>query len=96
MILDGVNPEDPHAEPAADQPQQVSYRRRPKLVSFLVLGAVVGLVAGGLLGFLGPAAEGSSRMQDVVLLGALAAVFGGFIGSIVYLVADRASLRSRR
>lgn len=86
--------DDQRAEPPS--PQEVTYRRRPQMVSFLVLGAVVGLVAGASLGFFGPATQSSSRGQDVVLLGAIGAVFGALIASVVYLVADRASMRRPR
>lgn len=74
-------------------PQHLPVRRRPRLQSFLVLGALVGLVIGALLGYYGPDAPGSSQLQEVVLLGAIGAVLGGFLGSVVYLVADRMSLR---
>lgn len=71
----------------------VPYRRRPQLQRFLGLGAVIGLVLGAVIGYLGPDAPNSSLLQEVILLGAIGAVFGGFLGSVVYLVADRASLR---
>ena len=74
-------------------PQHLPVRRRPRLQRFLVLGALVGLVAGALLGYYGPDAPGSSQLQEVVLLGAIGALFGGFLGSVVYLLADRMSLR---
>lgn len=77
-------------------PQQVTYRRRPRMVSFLVVGAIIGLVAGGSLGYFGPATQSSSLGQDVVLLGAMGAVFGALLAAIVYLVADRASMRRPR
>jgi phosphate/sulfate permease len=90
-----VSPQEQDQTPRP-QPQQVTYRRRPQLVSFLVVGALVGLVAGGLVAYLGPATQSSSVMQDVVLLGAIAATLGALIAAIVYLVADRLSLRRQR
>ena len=78
----------------APGPRHVPVRRRPQLQSFLGLGAVVGLVLGGLIGYFGPDAPGSTLLQEVILLGAVGAIFGGFAGSIAYLVADRASLRN--
>lgn len=88
-----------HREDPRDErppPQQVTYRRRPQVVSFIVVGAIVGLVIGASLGFFGPASQSSSRGQDVVLLGAVGAVFGALIASVVYLVADWASMRRTR
>ena len=69
------------------------YRRRPQLRSFLVVGALIGAVLGVLLAVLGPDVEGSSLAQQVVLLGAIGALLGGFLASIAYLVADRQTLR---
>lgn len=77
-------------------PQQVTYRRRPQVVSFLVVGAIIGLVAGGSLGYFGPATQTSSTGQNVVLIGATGAAFGALIAAIVYLVADWASMRRPR
>ncbi|QFG69633.1 hypothetical protein [Ornithinimicrobium pratense] len=74
-------------------PQQVTYRRRPQMWSFLVVGAIIGLVAGGALGYFGPETASRSLMQDVVLLSAVGAFFGALIAAIIYLVADRASMR---
>lgn len=80
----------------APGPQHLPYRRRPRLQSFLVLGAVLGLVVGGLVGYLGPDAPGSSALQEVILLATIGAVLGGFLGSIAYLVADRLSTPDQR
>lgn len=74
-------------------PQQVAYRRRPQMVRFLVVGAVIGLVVGGAIGYFGPATQSSSLGQDAVLLGAVGAIFGALLAAIVYLVADWASMR---
>lgn len=70
----------------------VTVRRRPRLLAFLVVGALVGAVAGGLLGYLGPQSPSSSLGQDVVLLAFVGALFFGLAGAIAYLVADRVSL----
>lgn len=88
-----MRPEDQDQTP---QPQQVAYRRRPQMVRFLVVGAVLGLLAGAALGYFGPATQRSSVGQDVVLLGAVGAIFGTLLSAIVYLVADWVSLRRTR
>lgn len=74
-------------------PEHLPYRRRPQLRSFLVVGAVIGLLVGGVMGYLGPDAPGSTLLQEVILLAATGALLGGFLAAIVYLVADRVSLR---
>lgn len=90
MILEDVSHQDQDETPA---PQQVTYRRRPQMWSFLIVGALIGLVTGGVVGFLGPGSANRSLLQDVVLLGAVGAFFGALIAAVVYLVADRVSLR---
>lgn len=74
-------------------PEHYPFRRRPQLMRFLVLGGLVGLVAGFALAVFGPDAPDSSLLQEIILLGAIGLVFGGFFGSIVYLFADRQSLK---
>lgn len=74
-------------------PEHLPWRRRPQLQSFVGLGALVGLVLGAWLAYLGPDAPGSTWLQEVILLGSIGAIFGGFAGSIAYLVADRVSLK---
>lgn len=69
-------------------------RRRPQLSRFVVAGGLLGVVLGALVGLLGPDAPNSSQGQEVVLLGAVGAVLGGFVASILYLLLDRRSLRS--
>lgn len=77
-------------------PQQVTYRRRPQMWSFLITGAVIGLVVGGVVGFFGPETASRSTLQDIVLLGAVGAFFGALLAAIAYLLADRASMRGTR
>lgn len=74
-------------------PQHLPVRRRPQLLSFLIVGALLGLVPGVLLGLSGPEVPGSSQLQVVIALATVGGLIGGFLGSVVYLVADRMSLR---
>lgn len=78
------------------EPHHLPVRRRPQLLSFLVVGALLGLVPGLLLGVSGSDVPGSSPLQVIIVLGALGAILGGFLGSVVYLVADRLSMRDER
>ncbi|GAA5168558.1 hypothetical protein [Ornithinimicrobium tianjinense] len=73
--------------------QLLPVRHRPDLVRFLVSGALLGAVLGGVIGYFGPDAANSSLVQEVVLLAAIGAIFVGLLAAVVYLVADRASRR---
>ena len=59
-----MRPEDDDETPT---PQQVTYRRRPQMVSFLVVGAIIGLVAGGSLGYFGPAWMIGTTIEHVLV-----------------------------
>lgn len=74
-------------------PEHVPVRRRPDMVRFLVVGALVGYIIGSAVGWLGPDAPGSSALQEIVLLGSVGLVFGLLLAAVVYLVADRPSSR---
>ncbi|WP_130011362.1 hypothetical protein [Serinicoccus sediminis] len=71
------------------EPARLRVHRRPRLSRFLVVGALVGLVAGAVVSLLGPDAPGSSAGQEVVLLAATGAAFAGLAAAVVYLVVDR-------
>lgn len=68
-------------------------RRRPSLRNFLLLSGGIGLIAGLLIGWYGPDAPGASQLQEAILLGTVGLLFGGFLGAIAYLFADKMSLR---
>lgn len=63
-------------------------RNHPDLATYLVVGAVLGFVAGTALAIFGQAAPMSSVAQQVVLLGTPGAAVGVLLASIAYLVAD--------
>ncbi|MCK0110603.1 hypothetical protein MWU75_00390 [Ornithinimicrobium sp. F0845] len=75
-------------------PQRRPVYRRPRLVPFLVTGALVGLVVGVLLAVTGPDAPNASPAQEVIAIGLPGALLGGLLGGIVYLLAERFSGRS--
>lgn len=84
----GVPPSDERPDPA-----RLPVRRRPRLSRFLVLGGLLGFIAGALVSLRGPDAPGSSAGQEVILLGTTGAVFAGLAAAIVYLLLDRRSER---
>jgi len=65
--------------------------RRPRMLPFLVTGALLGLVAGLLITTLGPSSETSGGAQELILLGATGAALGGLLGGIVFLMVERRS-----
>lgn len=80
-------------DPQAPRPDEtlVPVRRRPTLSRFLMTGAIVGFVLGGLVGYLGPDAPNSSLTQEVILLGFIGALVFALLASVAYLIADRRS-----
>lgn len=77
----------------APRPEEilVPVRRRPTLSRFLMTGAIIGFVAGGLVGYLGPDAVNSSLTQEVLVMGFMGALVFALIASVAYLLADRRS-----
>lgn len=71
-------------------------RRAPKLLTFLVSGAVIGAVAGIVMGVLGPGALQYTRGAIVGFFLVLGVVVGAGLGAVLGLVLDRVSLRRSR
>ena len=67
--------------------------RAPRLIPFLVTGAVLGLLAGVVLALLGPASPVASDGQELVLLGLTGALLGGLAGAVAFLVVEWTTLR---
>lgn len=67
----------------------VPVRRRPDMVRFIATGAVIGAILGGIVAYLGPDAPNSSLLQELIIVSLLGALILGFLGAVVYLVADR-------
>ncbi len=64
------------------------------MVPFLATGAVIGVVVGVLLAFLGPDAPNASTGQELMAMAVPGGLLGGLVGGILYLVAERLSGRS--
>ncbi len=64
-------------------------RRTPRLLPFLLTGAILGFAIGGFIGLQGGAAGGYSATSAMGYLGLLGALFGTLLGGIAYLIADR-------
>ena len=79
--------------PHQDAPQQMVYRRAPKVAPFLVAGGVLGIVAACFwVPLQGPIA-GYSQSQTLGFLAAIFAIVGLTIAALVWLLVDRRSKR---
>jgi hypothetical protein len=63
------------------------------MVPFLATGAVIGLVIGVVLSVSGPTSQVASPGQELIVMGGAGALVGGFIGAVLYLIAEWSSLR---
>ena len=78
-----------------DAPQQMVYRRAPKIAPFLVTGGVLGFVIACFwVPLQGASIEGYSQAQTLGFLGAVCAVVGVTIAALIWLVLDRRSKRN--
>ncbi|MGI8948074.1 MAG: hypothetical protein ACR2FV_08920 [Ornithinimicrobium sp.] len=67
--------------------------RRPRMVPFLVTGAVLGAVVGLLLNLLGPDSPIASAGQESIVLAITGALLGGLAGAVAFLVVEWTTLR---
>lgn len=63
------------------------------MVPFLLTGAIIGLIIGVALAVTGPPAPLASPGQEIIGMGVPGALFGGLLGGVVYLVAERFASR---
>lgn len=83
-----------------DDTIDVSVRRSPKYSAFIILGVILGMIAGGILSFLPvdmagvevEVTQASATWMLMVFVGTI----GGFLGAVVALILDRISLRRAR
>lgn len=62
--------------------------RTPDLAAYLRAGGVTGFLLGAAVALFGRSTDISSPLQQVVLLGVIAAALGVLVASVVYLVVD--------
>lgn len=67
--------------------------RRPRLVPFLVTGAILGSFLAMLLVVFGPEVEDVGIARETIILGSMGALLGGLGGAIAYLVVERFTTR---
>ncbi|MBK8470465.1 MAG: hypothetical protein IPL45_12030 [Actinomycetales bacterium] len=80
-------------------PPAKARRRAPRLVPFLITGAVLGFIAGALLALrqtdgidaLAQRASMYAQSTQVSYLGAFGALIGGLLAGVVYVLLDRRS-----
>ena len=73
--------------------RQISVRRAPKYVPFLVAGGIVGVIAAAFVSFTGPAPADYTQESVFGYFMVLFAAGGVLLGAIVALVLDRLSVR---
>ena len=90
----------PHGSAASAEDQDrlttLSLRRAPRVSVFLSTGAVIGLIAGLVIGVLG---SGSVEFTTAQVIGYMAVIFGLLgmaLGAVAYVLADRLSVRRAR
>lgn len=63
------------------------------MVPFLLTGAFLGFVVGGLFSILGPNSERASAAQELISVSVPTALLGGLLGAILFLIVERLSGR---
>lgn len=74
-------------------PQRRPVYRRPRMVPFLVTGALIGLVIGLALAYYGPPSPTASPAQEMIVMAVPGGLFGGLLGAIAYLLVERFASR---
>lgn len=81
------------AAPTPDAPQQMVYRRAPKVAPFLVTGAVFGVVLAFFWVALQAPSENYSQGQSISFMSVIFAIVGMTIAALTWLIIDRRSKR---
>ncbi len=83
-------------DPRVDQERTIpvgSHHRGPRMVPFLVTGALLGALVGILVDLIGPASGVATAGQELIVLGGAGALLGASVGAVAYLIAEWISLR---
>mgnify|MGYP002653092778 CR=1 FL=1 len=95
--MSSASPETPDRQPqSASRTQEVTVRRAPNMIAFLITGAAVGAIAGLLVGALGPGSLAYTRGAIIGFFLMTFLIVGATVGAVVALVLDRISLKRSR
>ena len=86
-------------EPVSDEPShetEMTIRRAPNVLAFLITGMIAGAVAGFLFGLLGPESQYYTRGAVVGFFLVIGLLIGAGLGSVVSLIIDRFSFKRSR
>lgn len=89
-------PQQPSDDDDDLSPDEVTVRRAPKFSVFLIVGAMVGVVVSLVVTSLFPFDDGEGIASTYGYFALWGLTFGGAIGAVVAIVADRTSIRRAR
>lgn len=67
--------------------------RGPRMVPFLLTGALLGVILAGVLHFFGPQPDEGGTVQELILISVLFAGIGGLLGGMAFLAVERFTRR---
>lgn len=76
--------------------RQITVRRAPKFVPFLVTGGLLGVIAAAIFGYGGTVPDGYTREAVFGYFLVLFVAAGVLVGGVVVLIIDRVSVRRAR
>ncbi|TLM83245.1 hypothetical protein FDW83_09735 [Pseudarthrobacter sp. NamE2] len=82
-------------EPPAER-REITVRRAPKYVPFLVLGALVGIAAAAVVAYALPGSESFDRGAVFGFFMVMLAGAGAILGAVLALILDRRSVKRRQ
>ncbi|WP_411374546.1 hypothetical protein ACLH0K_16100 [Arthrobacter sp. MPF02] len=82
-------------EPPAER-REITVRRAPKYVPFLVLGALVGIAAAAMVAYALPGSESFDRGAVFGFFMVMLAGAGAILGAVLALILDRRSVKRRQ